>query len=471
MQTLKIIFTLLLFQSFSLTAQKPMVAYRKEGIWHFFNTDGKSMWTPYADIANDPSGWVNGKLRGTGMEIEGTTPADISIVRGHVLYDIKGKIVFRPKVKYKYRILSGVDASGLVLLKNYDTESLVLCNQDGTVQYESPNAECRYLGSGIVAIPKNEYEAESGGDRTFTLFAVKKNQQIAEISCSSFVGNFDNGVIAYFDKTQHLALLNQAGKTVQPMGWKADMEELETQQSSGFMYLKKDGSETQTLFNKDGEILVSDISEVVYLENGFFQCQKVEKGNPAVHTYRLEAHQAVELNGDFDHYSRPTLDGNMAYQNVEQSATILCDKMLRPLATIKGAMVVLPVAHHFWVHAEGSNTYTCYNEKGAMTTTIAVQAIGKAAFGHIPVQQNGVWGLANESGKIVVKPSVTFKSVEAVSEVSDGYWCVAVPLTEENTRFDFYNFSGKKIFTTDSVKDGWDYFIPQENRQLYYTNF
>jgi hypothetical protein len=134
-------------------------------------------------------------------------------------------------------------------------------------------------------------------------------------------------------------------------------------------------------------------------------------------------------------------------------------------------MVVIPVAHHFWVHAEGSNTYMCYNEKGAMTTTIAVQAIGKAAFGHVPVQQNGVWGLANESGKIVVKPSVTFKSVEAVSEVSDGYWCVAVPLTEENTRFDFYNFSGKKIFTTDSVKDGWDYFIPQENRQLYYTNF
>ena len=54
------IFILILFQSILTIAQEPMVAYRKEGIWHYFDTNGKLMWQPYMDVASFPNGWCNG---------------------------------------------------------------------------------------------------------------------------------------------------------------------------------------------------------------------------------------------------------------------------------------------------------------------------------------------------------------------------------------------------------------------------
>jgi hypothetical protein len=51
---------LLAIDTLSLLAQTPMVAYRKEGIWHYFDTQGKPLWEPFMDVARFPAGWRTG---------------------------------------------------------------------------------------------------------------------------------------------------------------------------------------------------------------------------------------------------------------------------------------------------------------------------------------------------------------------------------------------------------------------------
>ena len=63
-----------------------MVAYRKEGTWHYFDTKGKYMWQPYTDLASDPGGWNNGLLKASVMEITRKTAAEIGVSRMQVLY-------------------------------------------------------------------------------------------------------------------------------------------------------------------------------------------------------------------------------------------------------------------------------------------------------------------------------------------------------------------------------------------------
>jgi hypothetical protein len=96
MTSVNLIILLFIGHFTALFAQQPMVAYRKEGVWYYFDTNGKSMWEPYADVAAFPGGWNNGLLKASVMDITGKDAADISVVRQQVLYDNKGKIVGAP---------------------------------------------------------------------------------------------------------------------------------------------------------------------------------------------------------------------------------------------------------------------------------------------------------------------------------------------------------------------------------------
>ena len=135
----------------ALFSQTPMVAYRKEGIWYYFDTNGKSMWAPFMDVAGFPSGWCNGLLKASAMEITGTTATSLGISRQQVLYNVKGEVVFRPKIKGNYRITSGMDKAGYFQIMATDEGRVILCDKAGNVVYECPNATGQYLGDGVVA--------------------------------------------------------------------------------------------------------------------------------------------------------------------------------------------------------------------------------------------------------------------------------------------------------------------------------
>ena len=167
------------------------------------------------------------------------------------------------------------------------------------------------------------------------------------------------------------------------------------------------------------------------------------------------------------------IEGTILLREDTENNLTITDKTLKPIAKIKSfkysALEVFP--HHVWTQTDTTNefAFTCYNEKGIKTGTIEAESWGKPAYGHVPFMKDGLWGLASESGKIVVKPTYKFKESE-VPDINNGFWCVPVRLNENDVRFDYYNFQGKLVISTTAEKDGWDYIVPQEE-VVKYRNF
>ena len=125
MKTKHFILILILFQGILTIAQEPMVAYRKEGIWHYFNTEGKLMWEPFMDVASFPNGWQNGLLKAAAMNVKGDNASNIGFERKQVLYDKKGKIAYQPKYDSLYRIVTGFDKLGYIQLREMEQDKLI----------------------------------------------------------------------------------------------------------------------------------------------------------------------------------------------------------------------------------------------------------------------------------------------------------------------------------------------------------
>jgi hypothetical protein len=474
---MKNLFFLCFFGLFdALFAQKPMVAYRKEGIWHFFNTNGKSMWEPFADKAGNPSGWVNGLLRGDEMIIDVSDPANFSVSRRQVLYNFKGEIVFAPKLPFPHRILGGFDKSGLIQLRNLDTEVLYLCDEKGKIQFQSNNSAAQYLGDNVVAELKNEADFEVEGDKTFKLSDVKTKKILGEIKCRGFLGDFKSGAMLCFDVDFKFGIINRAGKLVQPMIWTSEkLIDLDADfLKSDFVFLKKETDETGFLFNKKGEVILSNVLEEIWIKNNFIQCKIIHETGEQTNTYSLSNDKIKQVDDLFSPSSEPTEGGIIACQDIDY-LTFLLDQNLKTIAKIEKSSKIKVLSRHFWIRPSFKKDFVCFNEKGEKTGEILADEIGEPAFGHVFFRQNERWGLAQENGKIVIKPTLIFsKNVEEkfnIPEIMDGFFSISTKTTDDFYRFDYYDFSGKLIFGTDPEKDGWDYLMEQQNYPSLYANF
>ncbi len=470
--TSKNLFILVLIVHFtSLFAQQPMVAYRKEGTWHYFDTKGKYMWQPYADLASDPGGWNNGLLKASVMEITGKTAAEIGVSRMQVLYDKKGNIVFRPKIKSYCRIISNKDKAGYFQLINNENDHLILCDKDGNVVFDSPNSTGQYWGDGVVSYLKTDEEMVADGDQNYILFDVKTKKEIATIVCSGWAGNFEEGTIFCRNQNFNWGMVNRQGKMTQPMVWNGNFLD-ETYQAipsnTGFFTLSDAKTERISLLNKNGEILVRDISEVITHTKDFFSCQKVNADTKAYENYVLEGTKATLIDDKVGKVFFGT--GSYIVAEDDKNNLILMDKTLKINAKIKSFKysAIEIFKHHIWTQTDTINEYgfTCYNEKGVKTGTIEAEKWGKSAYGHVPFMRNGKWGLATEGGKVVIEPTFAFKE-NNIPDVNDGYWCIATSISANNEQFDFFNFQGKLVMSTTSEKDGWDYIVGQEEVAKY----
>jgi hypothetical protein len=465
-------FMLLVGQCTSLFAQTPMVAYRKESIWYYFDTNGKSMWEPYADVAAMPGGWNKGLLKASVMEITGKDASDIGVSRQQVLYDVKGKIVFRPKIKGGYRIVANQDKAGLVHIFNNENDHLMLCDTKGNVVFESANETCLYLGDGVVKYLKTSEELVAEGDQKHILFDVKKKKEMATITCSGIRGDFKNGSVFCYNAAYNWGMLNRQGQLTKPMVWEGDLFEDEGKPQPldfGFLALKSPKTSLLSLINKNGDVVLDKINEIVSFSKDYFQCRFKTEDYRTWHTYVVEGAKMTEIDLKYGENFVGTEGSLLLRKDAENNLTIT-DKTLKPIVKIKSfqysALEVF--THHIWTQTDTTNEYafTCYNEKGVKTGTIEAEKWGKAAYGHVPFMKDSLWGLATESGKIVVKPTYKFKE-DNIPDVSNGYWCVPVSLNENDVRFDFYNFKGTLILSTTAEKDGWDYIVPQEEVTTY----
>ncbi len=472
----KLIILLFIGHFTTLLAQQPMVAYRKEGIWHYFDTNGKLMWEPFMDVAGFPSGWCNGLLKASAMEITGKDASDIGITRQQVLYDNKGKIVFRPKIKGNYRIVSGMDKAGFVHIISNENDHIVLCDKTGNVVFEGINSTGQYLGDGVVAYLNTEEELIADGDKNYILFDAKTNKKIATVSCSGIRGDFKNGSIFCYNTAYNWGILNRQGQLSKPMIWEGDLFEEEGKPQPldfGFLALKSPKTNLISLINKSGDVVLKEINEIVSFSKDYFQCRFKAEDYRTTHTYVLDGAKITEIDPKYGKNYVATEGSLLVLEDAKNNLTIT-NKTLKPIAKIKSFKysAIEIFTHHIWTQTDTTNEYgfTCYNEKGVKTGTIEAEKWGKSAYGYVPFMKDCKWGLAHESGNIIVKPQFEFNT-ENIPNVENGYWCINVTLTDDNHRFDFYNFEGKLVMSTTSEKDGWDYIIPQETVKYFYRMY
>ena len=463
------IFILILFQSILTIAQEPMVAYRKEGIWHYFDTNGKLMWQPYMDVASFPNGWCNGLLKAAAMDIKMDKTANIDLQRKQVLYDKKGKIVFQPKYDSLYRIITGFDKAEYIQLRDLDEDKVILCDKQGNIVYKAPTPYSHYLGDGVVEYIKNGEDTE--GDKLHVLFDVKTKKPLAEVSCVGFLGNYAHGAVFTYNAKNHFGMYDRTGKELLPTIWNGNLldDDEETILSTGFVALQDTATKKFTLFNKKGERVLTDIDEVVALKKEYFACEKTVDGDMQEQQFFLINGKAQKVEEQYGKIVGNTEGGILVCLSSEGDV-ILMDKTLKTIATIKDVNDfenIKVLKTHIWILTAKENFYDCYNEKGQKTGSSLADMVGNAAYNHVPFIQNGKWGLTHESGKIVLKPAFEFNSTE-VPEVKNGYWETRTLLGDSKVRFDYYNFQGKLALSTTAEKDGWDYILQQETVAYFY---
>jgi hypothetical protein len=449
-----------------------MLAYRTENnVWNYFDTNGKLMWPPYADIAGNPSGWINGLLRGEEMGISVNEKSDFSANRQQVLYNVKGEVVFKPKLPFRFRILTGFDKAKFILIKDVDNDALYVLDEKGKIAFKSTNSGSYYLGDGVVAYLKNDAEAESLENKNFTILDIKIQKVLSEVKCLGFTGNLEDGATFCFDNEFRFGMLNRQGKLLQPMLWTSEnlLNLGSDVLKSGFVFMKKENEETGHLFNKKGEIVLSEIIEPIFLNNHFFQCKNKINGEDETNTYALSTPKITIDDEMILFCSQSNENGFIVCVDFDYVAT-LTDKNFKPVAKVISWEDIQVLPHHFWIRAFDKQDHLCFDEKGTQTGTIRFEKLGKPAFNHVPFLVNGLWGLAHESGKIVIPPSFEFAEND-IPETGDGFWQIVTKLGEDDYRFDFYDFKGKIILSTSAKKDGWDWLMSAESVGRYYRNY
>lgn len=464
MKNKSILIYLLLFQCLGLWAQEPMVAYRKEGIWHYFDTNGKQMWEPFMDVASFPSGWCNGLLQAASLEIKTDKTANIDFQRKQVLYDKKGKIVFQPQFESAYRIVTGFDKVGYIQLRDMESDGLVICDKTGNVKYKAFTSNSHYLGDGVVEYIEDSNDMD--GDEPHILFDIKTMKPLAKVNCAGFLGNFEQGAVFSYTASGHYGIYDRSGKMLQPSIWDSNLmnDDEETLFATGFVSFQDTMSKKWHIFNKKGEAVLGNIDEVVQMTNAFLLCEMTVNGETQEQQFFLNNGKASKVDAKYGKIVGNTEGGILACLK-ENGDVILIDKTLKTIATIKNVTDIENIKilkTHIWIGTEKENTYDCYNEKGQKVGTIQAIAIGNAAYNHVPFMQNDKWGLAHESGKIIINPTFEFDESD-IPEVRNGYFEVKERLKERSFRFDFYNFQGKLALSTTAEKDGWDYILPQES--------
>jgi hypothetical protein len=468
----KILTLFLLLWGIYATAQEPMVAFRKNGIFHYFDTNGKLMWKPYLDVAAHPSGWVNGQLLASAMEIKGDKADNIGVGHKHVLYDKKGNIVFSPKINRPYRISTGFDKAGYLVAEDVETAQLLLCNTEGVVEYESKTNAGHYLGGGVVADLKDAADVDKEGDVAYILKDIKAKKTLCEITCSSFIGNFTNGVVYPYTQADNYGILGCDGILKLPMTWGHSSSDYIHGDDEilcnplGFICFKDKKAKKWHLFNKNGSDVLGEMEEAVLLIKQLFTYKKTEAGTPI--SCILKDDKAIEIDPKKYGFAMEMTEGGILVCKKGEDNVTLLDKNLKQIAAFKNVYTCKAMTNAFWVNFAGKEDfYECYNEQGQKTGSITAHLLGEPAYNHIPFYINGKWGLAHESGKIVVNPTYELDE-EEIPKPQKGYWEVRKKLSDAETEFIYHNFQGKLVLKTTSEKDGWDYIIGQEVSPYFY---
>lgn len=155
-----------------------MLCARIEGLWHFYDTNGKEMFEANTARATLPQGWVNGcvsVLQVTNATLDSNQ--NIVPIFRRVLLDAKGKAVFEPKIADAYRILTPIDGAGYALLTNQETGEFMLCDKTGEkVAFPSNATKVGYKGEGLIEFIAKEDSVNEEVNPFKTLYDMKQKK-------------------------------------------------------------------------------------------------------------------------------------------------------------------------------------------------------------------------------------------------------------------------------------------------------
>jgi hypothetical protein len=481
-----LLFIILLIFNQSIHAQTPMLAYRIEGIWHYFDTEGKLMWKPFADVAAMPQGWKNGYLSASEMVINAKNTNDINVSRRQVLYNNKGKVMIVPKVKGSYRIKTGIDQVGIfvVEVQNNESTDLVLCNKLGVAIYKNDIDRIQYLGGGIVAYHNDVNEENSEKDKIFKLYNVLTKKEIAKIKCYGFKGNFEDGAVFCHNAEFKYGMLNKMGKLLQPLIWEDTESNYDNTENpliglsneyplqKKFVVLKEANNTNYSVINNLGEVVIEDVIMPKLLNTHFISVEQRIENTTQLQTYIVTGTKVKKFNGDeYNSVNSGTLGGMFAVS--QNDITTLYNKTLQKLATVKckNYESIIVLKNHIWIPTNEGEA-DCYNEKGQKTGHIKYNTVdvAAAANGHIFFEIDNLWGLAKEDGTIIMKPQFNFDGIE-VPTLHKDFFEINKKLNADENEFSYYNYNGKLIKKTTAKKDGWDFLLVQEQVANYYKYY
>lgn len=456
------IFVLCLLTQFTglADAQTPMTAYRKDGIWHYFDTNGQLMWPALQDVANFPSGWVRGLLRATRWEVDPTKlDPEEAFFQRQVLYNAQGQVVLTPDLKTSYIIKTGLDEVGLVEMVGREDGRLLLCDRTGHLVYQAQADETVYLGQGLVAEP-------AGPDRFQVLKAVS-SQKLVTIEATNFWGRFQAGGLLVSGSGDRRGLLLPTGKFVlKPSTYDLFESEESPLGESGLYCWKATGGQAEwTLIRADGTVLLSHISEPMTLHAGFFQGKLAAQPDTSV-WFAVNGKSPINLTNDEVQLLGWTTDGNLVLQG---PGTDL--RLFAPTGQLRGRFSVndeapLVVGNFVWTHLPDSHGFQVWSQTGRALKTVAADGIETRDYGVVLTQTGEHWGLVKDDG---TELATGLTSLEA-PELHDGY-LITRQSEGEGFRFEYYNFAGKPVFRTSSEADGWDWLLDQDSFPDYYVSY
>lgn len=450
-------------------SQKPMLCARIEGLWHFYDTNGKEMFEAHTAHATHPQGWVNDMVSVLQV-VDAQLDSNQSImpIFRRVLLDVKGNVVLEPKLKDSYRIAMPVDAEGYALIANQETGNFMLCDKKGEIVPLPTNVtSLSYKGEGMIEFVAREDSLEDYSNSLKTLYDLKQKKAVYKGKWYD-MGMFQQGISIFSLVNENVGVINKKGEIIVPSIYKLPVENddeayaLLNETKFEFIILK-DSTDNYLIFNKIGK----QIGEKSYAEkpvenNGFISVWDEEK-----------AWSIIDAKGNT---VAPTVWGSNQEREGFNSAKIaaITKEEVFGIINTKGELIVGFEKEYRYETAsptciflsKDGNKWDIFNAKGKIIRTLeadSIQPFGK--FHYASFSLAGKNGLISDEGKVII-PLGNY----SFSTICDDFFETKEEEGDE-IKYQFWNTSGKMVLKNPIQDMGADWIIPVTPNQKYYVPF
>lgn len=443
-----------------------MLCARIEGLWHFYDTNGKEMFEANTARATLPQGWVNGYvsvLQVTNATLDSNQ--NIMPVFSRVLLDTKGKVIFEPKIKVPYRIITPVDASGYALLMDVEAGVFVLCDKMGEeVAFPNNATNVGYKGEGLIEFIAKEDSVNEQVSPYKTLFDLKQKKIVLRGKWE-FLGDFHNGIALINDTLHRLGAINRKGESLIPTRYKCPVEDefLFMTETESEYFILMDSSDQYVIFNKNGKQLgdKSFAQQPVISNNAISVWDDEKEWYIIDNKGNIIAPNLWKNNQNTEGFN----DAGIAAVSQDELYAIINPKGEQIVGFDKGYKYAVTSPSSIFL-SKDEEKWDVFNAKGKIIRSISAVSIQPFRSNHYTEfslqEQNG---LMADDGKIVI-PLGNYE----FSTICDDFF-ETKETVGDNIMYQYWNPLGKMVLKNPIQDLGADWIIPVQPGQKCYIPF